>query len=60
VASSGLCFGTGFCSSLTTDSTFAVETSQLAPGLAAANVGLNYTLGFAAVLLGRLTARWLS
>jgi CrcB protein len=58
VASSGLCFGTGFCSSLTTDSTFAVETSQLAPGLAAANVGLNYTLGFAAVLLGRLTARW--
>jgi CrcB protein len=55
-----LVVGTGFCSSFTTYSAFALETSQLSPELAAANVGLNYTLGFGAVLLGQLVARWLS
>jgi CrcB protein len=52
--------GTGFCSSFTTYSTFALETTQLSPGLAALNVGANYALGFLAVLLGQLVARWVS
>jgi CrcB protein len=52
--------GTGFCSSFTTYSTFAVETTQLSPELAALNVGANYALGFLAVLLGQLVARWVS
>lgn len=52
--------GTGFLSSFTTYSTFAVETSSLAPPLAAANVAANYTLGLLAVVLGRVVARMLS
>jgi len=55
-----LVLGTGFLSSFTTYSTFAVETSGLAPPLAAANVAANYTLGLLAVLLGRVAARMLS
>jgi len=55
-----LVLGTGFLSSFTTYSTFAVETSELAPLLAAANVAANYTLGLVAVLLGRVAARMLS
>ena len=55
-----LVVGTGFCSSFTTYSAFALETSRLAPAVAAANVGLNYGLGFGAVLLGQVVARWVS
>ena len=44
---------TGFISSFTTYSTFAVETVQT-PELAVANVVANYALGFTGVLLGRL------
>lgn len=53
-----LIVGTGFCSSVTTYSAFALETSRLAPVAAAANIGLHYTLGFGAVLLGQAVARW--
>jgi CrcB protein len=53
---SRLIFGTGFLSSLTTYSTFAVETAQASLVLGAANVVGNYAVGFAAVLLGRATA----
>ena len=59
-AETRLIVGTGFCSSFTTYSTFAVETTQLSPELAALNVGANYALGFLAVLLGQLVARWIS
>jgi CrcB protein len=52
-----LIVGTGFLSSFTTYSTFAVETAALAPTLAVANVAMNYTLGLLAVLLGRVVAR---
>ena len=55
-----LVLGTGFLSSFTTYSTFAVETGSLAPPLAAANVAANYTLGLLAVVLGRVVARLLS
>jgi CrcB protein len=55
-----LLVGTGFCSSLTTYSTFAAETIELDPALATANVAGTYALGFAAVLLGQAVARWLS
>jgi CrcB protein len=53
-----LLVGTGFLSSFTTFSTFALETAQLDPAFAVANVGATYALGFAAVLLGRAVARW--
>ena len=52
-----LLVGTGFLSSFTTYSTFAAETAALSPILAAANVGANYALGFAAVLAGRAVVR---
>lgn len=55
-----LVLGTGFLSSFTTYSTFAVETSSLSPPLAAANVAVNYTLGLLGVVLGRVVARMLS
>jgi len=45
--------GTGFLSSLTTYSTFAVQTLQAAPLVAAGNVAANYATGIAGVLLGR-------
>jgi CrcB protein len=55
-----LLVGTGFLSSFTTYSTFAVETSRLAPELAAANVALTYALGLLGVVCGRWVARWVS
>jgi CrcB protein len=57
-AETRLLVGTGFLSSFTTYSTFAVETAELAPALAVANVAANYALGLAAVGAGRLVARW--
>jgi CrcB protein len=50
--------GTGLLSSFTTYSTFAVQTSELGPALAVGNVAANYTLGFLAIVCGRLVARW--
>jgi CrcB protein len=55
-----LVIGTGFLSSFTTYSTFAVETASLSPRLAVLNVGVHYTLGFIAVVCGQLVARWVS
>ncbi|MWG35593.1 fluoride efflux transporter FluC [Halomarina oriensis] len=48
-----LTLGTGFCSSFTTYSTFAVETAGLRPTAAAAYVGATYGVGMAAVVAGR-------
>ena len=55
-----LVVGTGFLSSFTTYSTFAVETAALAPRLAVLNVAANYVLGFTAIGLGQIVARWLA
>lgn len=55
-----LAVSTGFVSSFTTYSTFAVETASLAPAIAALNVAANYALGFSAVLLARGVIRWRS
>ncbi|MFC6864311.1 CrcB family protein [Halomicroarcula sp. GCM10025817] len=59
-AETRLVLGTGFLSSFTTYSTFAVQTSGLSPALSVGNVAANYALAFIAVVLGRLVARWLS
>jgi len=56
-AETRLIVGTGFLSSFTTYSTFAVETAGLDPTVAVANVGLNYVLGFTAIVCGRWVAR---
>jgi CrcB protein len=45
--------GTGFLSSLTTYSTFAVQTAGVSPKLMVANVAANYLLGFLGVVAGR-------
>lgn len=59
-ADTRLVVGTGFLASFTTYSTFAVETASLSPRLAVANVAGTYALGFLAVVLGQVVARWLS
>ncbi|QIO21693.1 CrcB family protein [Haloarcula sp. JP-L23] len=59
-AETRLVVGTGFLSSFTTYSTFAVQTSGLPPMLAVGNVAANYALAFLGVVLGRLVARWVS
>ncbi len=55
-----LVVGTGFLSSFTTYSTFAVQTAALSPRLAVANVAANYALGFLAVVAGRSAVRSLA
>jgi len=53
-----LVFATGFLSSLTTYSTFGIQTALLDSPLAmASNVVATYALGFAGVLAGRALAR---
>ncbi|MFB6200634.1 MAG: CrcB family protein [Halorhabdus sp.] len=52
-----LLVGTGFLSSFTTYSTFAVQTAGLSPAWAAGNVLANYALGVAGVLAGRAVTR---
>ena len=47
-----LVVATGFLSSFTTYSTFALETVQATPGLALLNVLGNYLFGFTGVVLG--------
>jgi len=47
---------TGFLSSLTTYSTFAVQSASVTPPLLVANVAANYALGFLGVLVGRSLA----
>ncbi|MFC7044566.1 fluoride efflux transporter FluC [Halobacteriaceae archaeon GCM10025711] len=51
-----LVLGTGFLSSFTTYSTFAVETAGLSPAGAVLNVAANYGLGLLAVVAGRYVA----
>jgi CrcB protein len=53
----GYVVSTGFLSSLTTYSTFALETVRVTPLLGVVNVVANYGVGFAAVLVGRTTAK---
>ncbi|MCU4802522.1 CrcB family protein [Halobacteria archaeon HArc-gm2] len=59
-AETRLVVGTGFLASFTTYSTFAVETASLSPRLAVVNVAGNYALGFLAVVVGQVVARWSS
>lgn len=49
-------FGTGFLSSFTTYSTFALESVQAPLLFGVANVAASYALGFTAVLIGRSAA----
>ncbi|MDY6817150.1 MAG: CrcB family protein [Halobacteriales archaeon] len=51
-----LIVGTGFLSSLTTYSTFALETATTTGWLIVGNVVATYTLGFLGILLGRWLA----
>ena len=53
---SRILLGTGFLSSLTTYSTFAVQTAGVSPALMVGNVAANYAFGFAGVVVGRWIA----
>jgi len=55
-----LLVGTGFCGSLSTYSTFALETATLPPAIAGGYVAATYALGFAAVVAGDRVARWVA
>ncbi|UPV76173.1 CrcB family protein [Halorussus limi] len=59
-AETRLVLGTGFLSSFTTYSTFALQTAALSPGWAVVNVGANYALGFLAAVAGRIAVRSLA
>lgn len=48
-----LVFGTGFCASFTTYSTFVLDTVTSAPPIAVAYVAASYAAGFAAILASR-------
>lgn len=52
-------FGTGFLSSYTTYSTFALEIVQSEPETAVGYIAVSYAVGFTAVLVGRASARQL-
>lgn len=51
-----LLVGTGFTSSFTTYSTFALETAQAVPLVGLLNVTASYVVGFSAVYVGRFLA----
>jgi CrcB protein len=53
---SRMLLATGVLSSLTTYSTFAVQTAGVSPALMVGNVAANYGLGFLGVVLGRSLA----
>ena len=54
-----IAIGTGFLSSFTTYSTFALQSVQLPDWLLVTNVLATYALGFAGVIVGRTLARFL-
>lgn len=55
-----LVVSTGFLSSFTTYSTFALQSIQSSPLLLVFNVATNYTFGFTAVFLGQILAKYVS
>ena len=55
-AGARLALATGFLSSFTTYSTFALDTATLGPFLGTLNVSANYALGLGAALLGKQLA----
>jgi len=56
-AETRLAVSTGFLSSFTTYSTFALQSAQSTPLVLVGNIVITYALGFAAVLAGRALAR---
>lgn len=52
-------FGTGFLSSFTTYSGFALDVFTTSPAIALGYVGLSYVLGFIAIIIGKVIAQTL-